>query len=60
MFLGLNGICIKSHGGTDGLGFSNALQMAIDLTGQNINESIKSDYAQVRAIAEKNPKAVAG
>ena len=60
MFLGLNGICIKSHGGTDALGFSNALQMAIDLTCRNINENIKSDYAQLRAVAGKRPKAVTG
>lgn len=60
MFLGLNGICIKSHGGTDALGFANALQVAIDLTENNINESIKADYGQLRADAEVSRKAVAG
>ena len=59
LFLGLNGICIKSHGGTDALGFSNALQMAIDLTGRNMNENIKSDYAQLCAAARTSQKAVA-
>jgi glycerol-3-phosphate acyltransferase PlsX len=60
MLLGLNGICIKSHGGTDALGFANALQVAVDLAGKGINESIKTDYAQLCADAEGNRKAVVG
>jgi len=52
MFLGLNGICVKSHGGTDGTGFAHALQVAADLSRNAINESIKSDYAKLRADAE--------
>jgi len=59
MFLGLNGICIKSHGGTDAIGFAHALQVAIDLTENNINESIKADYGQLCADAEVSRKAVA-
>ena len=31
MFLGLNGICVKSHGGMDSYGFSRALLVAADL-----------------------------
>lgn len=31
VFLGLNGIVIKSHGGTDAIGFANALAVAIEL-----------------------------
>ena len=31
MFLGLNGIVVKSHGGTDALGFANAIGVAVDL-----------------------------
>ena len=30
-FLGLNRIAVKSHGGTDSLGFSNAIKVAVDL-----------------------------
>ena len=30
IFLGLNGVVVKSHGGTDALGFASALDMAID------------------------------
>ena len=31
MFLGLNGVVVKSHGGTDALGFASATDMAIDM-----------------------------
>jgi phosphate acyltransferase len=47
MLLGLNGICVKSHGGTDALGFANAIQVAIGLTSHGINEGIKEDYAHL-------------
>lgn len=47
MFLGLNGICIKSHGGTDAVGFANAIQVACDLIKTSLNENIKTDYAKL-------------
>ena len=47
MFLGLNGICIKSHGGTDALGFSNAIHVAVEMITHSFNEAIKEDYAQL-------------
>lgn len=31
VFLGLNGLCVKSHGGTDALGFSSAIKLAYQL-----------------------------
>jgi glycerol-3-phosphate acyltransferase PlsX len=31
VFLGLNGIVIKSHGGTDHIGFANAVGVALNL-----------------------------
>lgn len=46
MFLGLNGICVKSHGGTDALGFANAIGVAAELSAQGINEGIKRDVAK--------------
>jgi glycerol-3-phosphate acyltransferase PlsX len=41
VFLGLNGIVIKSHGGTDELGFSNALSVAIELADSTFLEEIE-------------------
>lgn len=31
VFLGLNGVSVKSHGGTDAIGFANAIEVATDL-----------------------------
>ena len=33
VFLGLNGIAVKSHGGTDALGYANAIDVAMNLVG---------------------------
>ncbi len=41
MFLGLRGICVKSHGGTDAKGFSNAISVAIDLVRHGFNDKVK-------------------
>jgi len=43
MFLGLNGIAVKSHGGTDALGFANAIGVAVDMHRHGIIEKIRSD-----------------
>lgn len=47
MFVGLNGICVKSHGGTDGVGFANAINVALTLVANNFNEGIKEDVAKL-------------
>lgn len=47
MFLGLNGICVKSHGGTDSLGFANALEVAVELITDGLNDVIKEDLAHL-------------
>lgn len=43
MFLGLNGIVVKSHGGTDAVGFANAIGVAVDLVQQGTNERITAE-----------------
>ena len=47
MFLGLNGVVVKSHGGTDALGFASALDMAIDMAEAGIIKRIVADRAGV-------------
>ena len=47
MFLGLNGIAVKSHGGTDALGFANAIGVAYDLHRQEIIRKIQADVAHL-------------
>lgn len=41
VFLGLNGIIIKSHGGTDSIGFANALNIAANLAETQFLEEIE-------------------
>lgn len=41
-FLGLKGIAVKSHGGTDASGFYNAVTVAADMIRKNINQDISS------------------
>ena len=43
MFLGLRGICVKSHGGTDEIGFANAICVAYDLAVHGFNERVKEE-----------------
>ena len=60
MFLGLRGICVKSHGGTDAFGFANAIGVAINLAAQGFNERIKEEMQrQVDAKSEFAAAAVA-
>jgi len=47
IFLGLNGIVVKSHGGTDALGFASALDMAIDMAQSGIIHRIIADRANL-------------
>ncbi|MBE0530144.1 MAG: phosphate acyltransferase PlsX [Rhodospirillales bacterium] len=47
MLVGLNGICVKSHGSTDDLGFANAIGVAANLITGRINERIKEDLEQL-------------
>lgn len=45
-FLGLNGIVVKSHGGTDGFGFANAIGVAVDMVSNDINEFVMLELSE--------------
>jgi glycerol-3-phosphate acyltransferase PlsX len=47
MFLGLNGICVKSHGSMDAFGFSRAVLVAADLVANGYNERVAHDIARI-------------
>ncbi len=47
MMVGLNGLTVKSHGGTDALGFSVAVSNAANLVRQNFVATIKSEIEKV-------------
>jgi glycerol-3-phosphate acyltransferase PlsX len=45
IFLGLNGVVVKSHGGADALGFASALDMAIAMSKAEVITKIAADRA---------------
>ena len=45
MFLGLQGVCVKSHGSADAEGFANAIAVACDLVTRGFNERIAEEMA---------------
>ena len=47
MLVGLNGIVVKSHGGTDALGFANAISVAIDMVQQGFLQQIGAEAQRV-------------
>jgi glycerol-3-phosphate acyltransferase PlsX len=47
VFLGLQGICVKSHGSMDAVGFATAIGIAHDLVKHGSNETIKTQLAQL-------------
>jgi glycerol-3-phosphate acyltransferase PlsX len=49
VFLGLNGIVVKSHGATDALGFASALDLAIDMAASDLPQKIAADLARLPA-----------
>lgn len=42
-FLGLNGIAVKSHGGTDALGFASAIDLGYDMAESGLVERLAAD-----------------
>lgn len=56
VFLGLNGVVIKSHGGTDRIGFASAVDLAYDMARSDLASSIADN---VRMLND-NPAMIAG
>jgi glycerol-3-phosphate acyltransferase PlsX len=49
VFLGLNGIVIKSHGSTDALGFASAVDVGYDMVHNGLNAKIENDLKAYHA-----------
>ena len=47
MFLGLNGVCVKSHGGTDAKGFANAIWFAYMMAQNNYNALVSEELEKI-------------
>ena len=43
--IGLSAVAVKSHGGSDGVGFANAILVAVDLAKSNFVENIKNEMS---------------
>lgn len=59
MFLGLNGICVKSHGGADAYSFCNAISVAVELVAHHINTRITQEIVMATQ-ANTLPEAIEG
>jgi glycerol-3-phosphate acyltransferase PlsX len=57
IFLGLNGVVVKCHGGADAISFASAMDMAIDMAKANINVRITADRNAMRAAASQAAQA---
>lgn len=58
MLVGLNGIVVKSHGGTDAIGFANAIGVAVDMAMNGFNDKIRAEIERLSAVSS-GPQAAA-
>jgi glycerol-3-phosphate acyltransferase PlsX len=49
IFLGLDGIAVKSHGSTDALGFASAIGVAVDMKVNGFLDKIRVELARLSA-----------
>ena len=47
VFLGLNAVAVKSHGGTDAFGFANAICVAVDMVKYNFIHDLKNKISKI-------------
>ena len=60
MFLGLGGIAVKSHGGTDAFGFANAVGVAIELVSHGYNDRIRKELEHLQQFDSTQQHAAVG
>jgi glycerol-3-phosphate acyltransferase PlsX len=56
VMLGLNGVLVKSHGGTDAAGFAHAVDVAMDMVTNRSNERIREGLAGITTLLASQPK----
>ncbi len=52
VMLGLNGVVVKSHGGTDAQGFAHAVDVAMDMVVHRFNERIREGLGRIAALPD--------
>lgn len=56
VFLGLNGLVVKSHGGTDDVGFASAIDVAVEVASADLVARIMADLERLKELAVLNGK----
>ncbi len=54
VMLGLGGVVVKSHGGTDAQGFAHAIDVAMDMVVHRFNDGIRDGLDRLAALAQVN------
>jgi glycerol-3-phosphate acyltransferase PlsX len=57
VLIGLNGVVVKSHGGTDALGFAHAVDVAMDMVTHRFNDRIREGLGRLAQAAPRVPAA---
>lgn len=60
VFLGLNGIVIKSHGGTDATGFASAIDLGYDMAKNGLVDRLADDIRQFHSVLDQRQALKAG
>jgi glycerol-3-phosphate acyltransferase PlsX len=58
VFLGLDGVVVKSHGGTDAVGFANAIGVAVDMIRHGFIETVRGEFAKLSHHLLPTPESV--
>ncbi len=60
VLIGLNGVVVKSHGGTDAEGFAHAVDVAVDMVTHGFNDRIREGLELIRPSMDKAMKRPGG
>ncbi|MCC7429151.1 MAG: phosphate acyltransferase PlsX [Alphaproteobacteria bacterium] len=60
ILLGLNGVVVKSHGGTDAFGFAHAVDVAMDMVTHRFNDLIRAELGRFGADENGTQRSLAG
>ena len=52
VMLGLNGVVVKSHGGTDAEGFAHAIDVAMDMVTHGFDDRIREGLARIETLSD--------
>ena len=59
VFLGLNGVVVKSHGGTDATGFATTIRLAANVGNSAFSDDVRGSLARFQAIETESQEVIA-